>query len=173
MPRLLWKGISPPKMQFTCWLAWRSRLKTFVFLQSVGVLDPNGSSLCCFCHSCAENVSHVFLHCQFAWSIWSEVVKWWSLVWVVPENITQLLDWWSGFKFKKMLKGMWNALPSVVMWYVWKARNEIKFAGSDVNWCGVCESIELHIAFLVKYHTKGLVFLVNDLLYNLKSIMGL
>ena len=72
-----------------------------------------------------------------------------------------------------MLKCMWDALPSVVMWYVWKARNEIKFSGSQVNWCGVCECIKLYIALLVKYHTKGVIFSVNDLLFHLNSIRGL
>lgn len=140
--------------------------------ESIGVLDPNGSSLCCFCISCAEDVSHVLLHCNFTWRIWSELVKWWSLVWVVPESVNHLLDWWSGFKFKKILKCMWEALPSAVMWFVWKARNEIKFAGSVANWCEVCDSIKLHIALLVKYHIKGVDFSVNDLLYYLESIRG-
>lgn len=93
VPSLLWKGISPPKMQFICWLAWRGRLKTSVFLQNIGALDPSGSSLCCFCNSYAEDVSHALLHCQFAWRIWSDLVEWWSLVWVVPVNVSQLLDW--------------------------------------------------------------------------------
>lgn len=72
-----------------------------------------------------------------------------------------------------MPQSMWDALPSVVMWFVWKARNEIRFAGSGANWCEVCESIKLHTAFLVKYHTKGVDCSINDLLYNLESIRGL
>lgn len=104
------------KGHLTCWLAWRGRLKTSVFLQSIGVLDSNGSSLCCFYNSCAEDVSHVLIiHCHFSWKVWSNLVNWWSLEWVVQESFNHLLDWWSGFKFKKMFRCMWKALPSAVM----------------------------------------------------------
>lgn len=54
-----------------------------------------------------------------------------------------------------MLKYMWEALPSVVLWFVWKARNEAKFAGVQANWVRVCDSIKMHISLLVKYHIKG------------------
>ncbi|XP_028082409.1 uncharacterized protein LOC114283731 [Camellia sinensis] len=125
------------KLVWTFGASERGRLKTSVLLQNIGALDPSGPSLCCFCNSCAEDVCHVLLYCQFAWQIWSDLVKWWSLVWVMPDNVSQLLDWWSGFKFKKVLQSMWDALPSVVMWFVWKARNEIRCAGSGANWCEV------------------------------------
>lgn len=69
VPRSIWKNIAPPKMQFTCWLAWKDRLKTLVFLQNIGVLDPNVGPLCIFHNSNDEEVNHVLLHCPFAWKI--------------------------------------------------------------------------------------------------------
>lgn len=51
LPDLIWKNISPPKMQFISWLAWKVKLKTFAFLQNIGVLDQNACTLCIFCRS--------------------------------------------------------------------------------------------------------------------------
>lgn len=44
----IWKNIAPPKVQFMSWLAWRGRMKSAAFMQTVRVLKPNASILCVF-----------------------------------------------------------------------------------------------------------------------------
>ncbi|GMP84262.1 hypothetical protein CsSME_00037854 [Camellia sinensis var. sinensis] len=106
VPRAIWMNIAPSEMQFTCWLAWKGRLKPSVFLHSIGVLDPTVDPLCIFCNSCDEDVNHVILHCSFAWKIWTEILSWWGIIWVVPQSMSHLLEWWDGFKIKKLEKSI-------------------------------------------------------------------
>ena len=43
--------------------------ENIVFLQNIGVLDPNVGPLSIFHNSNDEEVNHVLLHCPFAWKI--------------------------------------------------------------------------------------------------------
>ncbi|XP_028105897.1 uncharacterized protein LOC114304947 [Camellia sinensis] len=137
VPRAIWMNIAPSKMQFTCWLAWKGRLKASVFLHSIGVLDPTVDPLCIFCNSCDEDVNRVILHCSFAWKIWTEILSWWGIIWVVPQSVSHLLEWWDGFKFKKLENSIWGAILAAVIWNLWKARNGCKFASLGINWEGL------------------------------------
>lgn len=78
--KLLWNNIYPPKVQFLGWLAWKRRLKTFSFLQRIGVLGPEASVLCIFCRREEESVSHILLWCPFAWRVWSCLLQWWGCI---------------------------------------------------------------------------------------------
>lgn len=97
----LWKSVAPPKMQFFGWLAWRGRVKTVEFLHRIGVLDDQVSVLCPLCTNAVESISHVLLHCPPVWRVWSELVNWWGMCWVVPCTVEDLLLWWVGVKLKK------------------------------------------------------------------------
>lgn len=162
LPDLIWKNISAPKMQFISWLAWKVKLKTFAFLQNIGVLDQNGCTLCIFCRSEIETGDDVLLHCGFVWKIWSEILLWCGVQWVLPGSIIILLNWWDGVKFKGMEKLIWEAVPSTIMRNVWKARNACKFEGKNVNWESLSESVKVNIALWVKFNLKGLAYSVND-----------
>lgn len=75
--------MAPPKVQFFGSLAWRGRVKTAEFLHRIGVLDDQVSVLCAFCRNAVESVSHVLLHCPLVWRVWSELMNWWDMCWVV------------------------------------------------------------------------------------------
>ncbi|CAL5411371.1 unnamed protein product [Camellia sinensis] len=137
VPRSIWMNIAPSKMQFTCWLAWKGRLKTSVFLHSIGVLDPFVAPLCILCSACDEDANNVLLHSSFSWKIRTEILSWWGIIWVIPQSMSHLLEWWDGFKFKKLEKSIWGTIPAAVIWNLWKARNGCKFVGLTVNWEGL------------------------------------
>ncbi|XP_028053758.1 uncharacterized protein LOC114258105 [Camellia sinensis] len=40
-----------------------------------------------------------------AWKIWTELLSWWGIIWVVPQSVSQLLER-DGFKFKKLEKSI-------------------------------------------------------------------
>lgn len=92
--KIIWNNLSPPKVQFFGWLAWKGRRKTSYFLRRIGVLGPGASVLCQFCQLEDEVVSHLLLWCSFAWRVWSCVMDWWGLPWAMPRNVEDLLGWW-------------------------------------------------------------------------------
>lgn len=77
--KLVWVKYLPPKVQFFWWLAWRSRLKTSVFLQKISVLQNSASTLCVFCKTANESVDHVLVSCPFVWHVWAEMLNWWDV----------------------------------------------------------------------------------------------
>ena len=63
--RLIWNNISPPKVQFFGWLAWKGRVKSKAFLQRVGGLNHEARTNCSFCNYELETMCHVLLQCPF------------------------------------------------------------------------------------------------------------
>lgn len=58
----LWQTVTPPKIQFFGWLAWREKVKNSDFLQRIEVLGVNATTHCVFCKPKIESVNHVLLH---------------------------------------------------------------------------------------------------------------
>jgi hypothetical protein len=81
---------------------------------------------CCMCRSVGETVDQLFLHCGVAREIWSFVFQSFGVVWVLPEWIMELLfGWWNWFG--KTSSGVWNLVPSCLMWTIWQERNSRTF----------------------------------------------
>ncbi|XP_028067837.1 uncharacterized protein LOC114270503 [Camellia sinensis] len=159
----------PPKMQFLCWLAWRGRIKTSLFLQRIGVLPPNAETQCVFCQSVVESLEHVLLFCPQVWKCWAAMASWWDQHWVIPGSVEGLLQCWSGSKAKSWVHKAWQAVPALVMWSVWKLRNECRFKGVNPDFAGLSERLKLQIALWVKWSFR-VDYSVHDLVSNLHQI---
>ncbi|XP_028118945.1 uncharacterized protein LOC114316487 [Camellia sinensis] len=92
--KLVWVKYLPPRVQFLGWLAWKSRLKTTVFLQRIGVLRSNTLTLCVFYKAEIETVNHVMVSCLFASTVWTEMLNWWDVQGTLPRTVEGLLLWW-------------------------------------------------------------------------------
>ena len=78
------------------------------------------------CGSVGETVDQLFLHCGVVREIWSFVFRSFGVVWVLPERIMELLfGWWNWFA--KTSLGVWNLVPSCLMWTIWQERNSRTF----------------------------------------------
>ncbi|GMP39669.1 hypothetical protein CsSME_00010408 [Camellia sinensis var. sinensis] len=115
------------------WLAWRGRVKTAVFLHRIGVLLANTNILCVFCKNEVETVNHVLLHCPLVWKVWAGILNWWDVCWVMSGSVEALLQWWASARFKKKVMCIWKIVPLLLLWSIWKLRNEIVFNGGQVN----------------------------------------
>ncbi|XP_028094911.1 uncharacterized protein LOC114294912 [Camellia sinensis] len=169
IPVGLWVKSALPKMQFFCWLAWRERVKTSSFLKRIGVLAATVSSYRVFSNVVEETLDHVLLFCPLTWECWSLMVRWWDLVWDILGSVRGLLHWWSGGKFKPKESRIWQVIPSVVFWYVWKLRNDCKFKGALPAIEDLTERIKLHIALWAKWLLK-VDYSVYDFVSNLHQV---
>ncbi|XP_028113519.1 uncharacterized protein LOC114311591 [Camellia sinensis] len=167
---LVWNKQLPPKVQFFSWLAWKYKLKTSVFLQRIGILDGSASTLCIFCQEQQETAEHVLISCHLVWKVWTGLLQWWGTTWVVPNSVSNLLLWWSGFDCRKSERRIWNAIPLVTLWSIWKHRNECLFQASSPNLQELQELIVTRIAIWLKAASTKLHFSINDFLYNISAI---
>ncbi|XP_028087408.1 uncharacterized protein LOC114288126 [Camellia sinensis] len=167
---MMWKNIAPPKVQFCGWLAWKGRLKTSTFLKRIGVLNMEASSLCLLCKAEGEIVNHVLLFYPLVRKVWINILKWLDLVWVLPGSVEVLLNWWASFKFKKVVQTMWKTVPLAVMWSIWKGRNECLSHGKIVDGLELSKLVKVRVALWSKQSTRGLQFLVEDIVNNLDRI---
>ncbi|XP_028055311.1 uncharacterized protein LOC114259498 [Camellia sinensis] len=108
--RLVWIKYLPPKVQFFGWLAWKHKVKTSVFLHRIGVLEDSAATVCIFCKAEQETVQHVLIWCPSVWRVWTSLLQWWGALWVVPQTVDGLLQWWAGSKVMKAEKVIWNAI---------------------------------------------------------------
>lgn len=168
--KLIWLKVTPPKVQVFCWFAWKRRVKTKEYLQSLGVLDQGASTTCVFCGSGSESVNHVLIWCPFVWKIWAEMLRWWDLQAVIPGSVESLLWWWAGGKLRKLERKIWGVIPLVVMWSTWKCRNECVFRATIPNLEDLCDLIKHRIAIWVKPYFPDFCFSVQDFIYNLWQI---
>ncbi|GMP44796.1 hypothetical protein CsSME_00013572 [Camellia sinensis var. sinensis] len=169
VPAGVWVSLAPPKMQFLCWLAWRGRIKTSLFLQRIGVLPPNAETQCVFCQSVVESLEHVLLFCPQVWKCWAAMASWWDQHWVIPGSVEGLLQCWSGSKAKSWVHKAWQAVPALLMWSVWKLRNECRFKGVNPDFASLSERLKLQIALWVKWSFR-VDYSVHDLVSNLHQI---
>lgn len=84
--RWIWQNFSPPKVQFFGRLAWKGRIKSRSFLQCIECLSQDTSTKCVFCGCDVETNCHVLLQCMFTWKMWSNILSWWGMQWVIPKN---------------------------------------------------------------------------------------
>ncbi|KAL4179299.1 hypothetical protein AMTRI_Chr13g119350 [Amborella trichopoda] len=84
----VWDSIAPPRTQLFQWLATLGRPLTIDNLQKRGFQFPNR---CIMCLKEEETISHMLLHCDFTYSIWSQLIQLFSLSWVLPPSIQALL----------------------------------------------------------------------------------
>lgn len=167
---MLWKNSAPPKVKFCSWLAWKGRFKTSVFLKRIGVSNSEANIVCLLCKTEEESMNHLLLSCPVVWKLWSDMVKWWDLVWVVPGSIEALLHWWAGFKLKKVIQPMWKVVLVAVMWSIWKVRNECLFHQKSVDGLDLAELVKVRIALWCKHSYGGLQYSVEEIVYNLYRI---
>ena len=168
MPKLIWNNITPPKVQFFSWLAWKGRIKTSEFLHSIGVLRGEAVTHCHFCREEPESLNHVLLLCPFTWKIWSDIIDWWGFHWVCPGSVVALFDWWIGTKIRKKELQIWKALPLAVLWSIWKLRNDCVFNSAQPNSLQLCELTKIRVAIWLKSHSIGnsCSYSIHDFIFN-------
>ncbi|XP_028086494.1 uncharacterized protein LOC114287362 [Camellia sinensis] len=166
----IWKNVSPPKVQFFSWLAWKERIKTSSYSQRIRVLSDDIDINCIFCKEVVESVNHVLLFCPFTWKIWSRILNWWGIQWVISGSVNSLLNWCTGIKLKKQKNMIWRALPLAVLWSIWKQKNDSIFNNVQVDLDGLCESIKVRIVLWVKTSCPSFKSLVDDSVHNLQQV---
>lgn len=168
--KYIWNRVVPPKVSFFCWLAWKNKIKSADFMRRIGILEPSTSISCTFCNFESKSASHLLLHCPFSWQIWSSIIHDWGLSWCIQDSVDGLLQWWMSVKFKHFDRLIWRAIPHIVLWSIWKHRNDCIFAEALPNFSETRDSIKIRSALWLKASIKDLPYLAADLIFNWRQI---
>ncbi|KAL4183553.1 hypothetical protein AMTRI_Chr11g155670 [Amborella trichopoda] len=88
-------------------------------LQKRGFQFPNG---CIMCLNEDETISHLLLHCDFAYSVWSLLIQLFRLSWVLPPSVQAMLTQTYEDGFRKSGKILWKASVAATLWHIWGER---------------------------------------------------
>lgn len=159
---LVWINYLPPKVQFFGWLAWKHKVKTSIFLQRIGVLDENDCTMCVFCELEAKSVVHVLISWPLVQKVWTGLLQWWRMLWVVPGSIECLLHWWAGNCLMRTKSRIWKTIPLVALWSIWKHRNDYLFNNIHPDMEELQEAIIIRLVIWLKASSKDFQFTFND-----------
>ena len=101
------------------------RVLTGENLEKRGFVGPFHYPLCA---EASENISHLFLKCPYATSVWSDVLKRWGGGKQLPDNIQEcFLKWDSLYEGeltnKNGVRACWMKIPKLICWCIWNERN--------------------------------------------------
>lgn len=127
--KIVWKSEAIPKVKFFMWTLLKGKILTSENLQKRGIVGP---SQCPNCQKWEETIHHLFISCPFAISCWKSIAPNDTFTWNSQHSIGEVLSNWkksypSQPKKKNIAKRVWDALPYVLLWKIWIARNRKVF----------------------------------------------
>jgi hypothetical protein len=77
---------------------------------------------CCLCKRDGESVDHLLLHCDVASALWDNIFTRFSMSWVMPKRVINLIACW--WKFRRLKSAaIWKMVQIDIFWHVWNERN--------------------------------------------------
>ena len=124
--KVLWKLKCPLKSKIFCWFLFSDKALTWDVIVRKG---KEGPRRCYLCKMNAESNFHLGVDFPFTKSVWLDI-----------EDKLKISNLWSGESVSDCMKN-WclnmevkhiRSLPIIVMWFIWKARNQCCF--EDFIW---------------------------------------
>ena len=80
------------------------------------------SDVCLLCGSCKESIDYFFLHCEFAYAIWCQLLAKCSILWCFPKILLGLFKAWGFSHCLGCGDIIWRLVPFIVLWSIWNER---------------------------------------------------
>jgi len=83
----VWKSPTPSKFVAFSRQLLLNCVSTKANLAIRRVLPLGASEVCVFCDQMVEIASHLFLHCQVIFEVWSKILSWLEINFITPHNL--------------------------------------------------------------------------------------
>ena len=113
---LIWKSGIPSRIKFFAWSLSLERINTLDVLQSKRSSQCLSPNWCVMCRQDQESISHLFLHCDYARSLWSRVFREFNRAINLPDNLFDLLLRSFDIRWNKKVKALWICAIWAVLW---------------------------------------------------------
>ena len=90
----------------------------------------NRRFLCC---AAEESIDHLLIHCTKAKVLWDFLFTFFSVLWVLPSSVKEVLLGWHGLFIGKKRRKIRRTTPLCLFWAVWKERNKIAFENEEFS----------------------------------------
>lgn len=159
----IWNGLVPIRIEVFTWLTVLERINTKKRLVALNIIPPSEVT-CIMCNSCPEDASHLMLYCPFAMEIWSWWWELWNLSWVWPQSLDLALSQWSYPSRCKFFKKVWLAAFIVIIWSVWRERNERIFNKKSSSASEIKTLVLVRLCWWMKSWNCSFPYSVNEVL---------
>jgi hypothetical protein len=139
----IWKSPAPSKLIAFSWQLLHNRIPTKDNLVSRGILRGDASGSCVMCTGSVETASHLFLHCNFVFSIWLVVFRWLGVTVVMPADLSTLFGYFVGFARTKKARRGFMLVWHTTIWQIWRSRNEVIFNNKVTSAADYVEEIKV------------------------------
>ncbi|KAI8555421.1 hypothetical protein RHMOL_Rhmol05G0173500 [Rhododendron molle] len=117
---------------------------------------------CPLCSLHQETPNHLFLHCKFSWSDWSQILDWWHIFWVCPASVAGMASWWFDTSFRNLEKHIWEACFFVTIWSIWIMRSRLIFQNVMIGLEEVVDLIKYRVSMWVKVKFDIKVYSIEE-----------
>jgi hypothetical protein len=139
----IWRSAAPSKVIAFSWKLLRNRIPTKVNLAARGIQVAGGSVHCVHCVGNLEEVQHLFMFCDFACRVWSEICKWLGFLYVMPPNLFIFFDSFVGAAARKKAAAGYSLIWHTTIWSIWRSRNDVSFANGALDLSKVIDDIKV------------------------------
>lgn len=143
--KLLWDKSIPLKVGAFRWRTILDRIPTFTNTSRRSILTTNDSQMCCFCNSEAETSEHMFLSCNFSYSVWMHIYCWLGIETVLSGNLLELLQQHDGHFVGRKLKRAWRMFWFAIIRSLWLLRNDIIFSQGTKDFDKIIDLIKIRV----------------------------
>ncbi|KAJ0568314.1 putative RNA-directed DNA polymerase [Helianthus annuus] len=148
-----WNNLVPKKVGIVSWRALSERLPTKSALAARNI--DIGSSGCPLCNEHSESSEHLFVACHFSQAIWLGIAQWCKIAPLIMFSLKDVLDIRYAVSGSKRKKKIINAIFQVVIWSIWRLRNEVIFRQVDPNMSRVIEETKSMSYLWIKNRQKA------------------
>lgn len=152
--KLVWLKWVPQKLNSFVWRVIVDRIATLPNLKTQGALYTYAETSYRMCEDKAEETPiHLFSKCRFATSVWFKVQVWLGFKMVFAEDMENLLlNFASAIPHKG--KEIWLTTWHGLIWFIWKARDEVIFKGTISTPSEIFELIKINMWYWMKSRNK-------------------
>jgi hypothetical protein len=128
--KIVWKSAAPSKVRAMVWQLLLDRIPTKENLYRRRIIQAE-EALCLICARVMESANHLFLHCNFAASVWYAINRWLDVLIVLPPDVTTAYVILVGCGRNRRIRKGFSTVWLAYIWVLWKMRNDRVFNNVD------------------------------------------
>ncbi|GKV01533.1 hypothetical protein SLEP1_g14082 [Rubroshorea leprosula] len=154
----IWCRLVPTKICAFVWKVLQDRIPSKVNLYKRGIIPDLNLATCMLCKENIEDINHLFLHCKFAYAVWSKCLQWWRISSVRADNCYASFEQQIAYFKNVNIRAGWDTVWCATIWSIWIARNERAFRNHEQEVNRIFKLVQLRSFQWIKIRTVGYSF---------------
>lgn len=152
----LWKAKAPSGLIALAWRVLIDRVQTRYDLSKRNALPVNVTTTCVLCAFDVENSFHLFFNCYVSWRVWSKLLDWLGIQFVLPSCAVNHFSQFCGVlrggkKVSQALILIWIA----AVHSIWQCRNGLIFRGDSVEIGSLVDLVQYKVWLWLSSHERS------------------